>query len=121
MVCFVKEMSNDYVPGPDKILALFLNKCRYALKISIREMFTLSLKSGVFLKMWKQSFVTPIFKSGYRNSISKYHPVAKLNSLSKLVEQKLSSHFNNICIDNQHGFRKFKLNLILIVLFFTLI
>jgi len=105
-------LGNDHVPGPDNIPSLFLNKCHYVLTIPIHKLFILSLKSGIFLKMWKQSFITPIWKSRTKAEISNYRPVAKLSSLpkflEKLVEKKLSIHFKHIFIDNQYGFRKSK-------------
>jgi hypothetical protein len=92
----LSSLSTDYVPGLDNIPSLFLNKCHYALTIPIHKLFTLLLKSGIFPQIWKQSVITPIWKSGSKADISNYHPVAKLSSLpkllEKLLEQKLSIH-----------------------------
>lgn len=93
----LSSLGTNYVPGSDNIPSFFLNKCHYALTIPIHKLFTLFLKSGIFPQIWKQNFITPIWKSGSKANICNYRPIAKLSSLpkllEKLVEQKLSIHF----------------------------
>jgi hypothetical protein len=51
-------------PGPDGISPLFLKKIVLIVKKPLAVLFNLSLLSGVFPCVWKESYVVPLFKSG---------------------------------------------------------
>ncbi|KAF0772086.1 Endo/exonuclease/phosphatase domain-containing protein [Aphis craccivora] len=42
--------------------------------------------TGVFPDIWKQSFVTPIYKSGDKSNVRNYRPITKLSGIPKLFE-----------------------------------
>ena len=56
--------------------------------------------------------VTPIFKTGDKDSVSNYRPISILPTLSKIIEKwiatKLTSYLNKYQLlhKNQNGFRK---------------
>jgi hypothetical protein len=97
-------------PGPDGIPNILLRSCKYSLSIPLCRLFNRSLKVGVFPPQWKNSFITPIFKSGNKSCITNYRPITKQSALPKLIEKlivpSLAFSFKNIIDNNQHGFRK---------------
>jgi hypothetical protein len=72
--------------------------------------FNLSLFSGVFLCMWKESYVVPLFKSGSgdKRNISKYPGISILSAIPKLFEKLVWDVITPIIrpsiSDEQHGF-----------------
>lgn len=93
---------------PDNIPAIFVKNCRYNLVIPFHIIFNLSLSTGVFLDCWKYSFVTPIHKSGSKQNIENYRPIAKLQLVPKvfeaIVKRKLYSVTRSLISEDQHGF-----------------
>lgn len=95
-------------PGPDGVPPSLLIGCAYSLSKPLWFLFSLSLKSGSFPDLWKNAFITPIFKSGNRANISDYRPISVLNSIPKLFEKIvcdcLSTFMNSVIVPEQHGF-----------------
>lgn len=67
--------------------------------------------TGIFLdRMTVVNFI-PLFKTGNKQSFSKYRPMALVSQFSKVIEkllvQKLDSFIENIKLlsESQHGFR----------------
>lgn len=64
----------------------------------------------VFPDSLKRATVTPIFKSGCKNSLSNYRPISILPSLAKIIEKVISKrmfkflNYTNFFADNQYGF-----------------
>jgi len=67
-----------------------------------------SLSSGHFADRWKVASVTPTLKSGPKNNIANYRPIAKISNIAKLFErivaQKLSVLVQTYISTSQHGF-----------------
>lgn len=109
--------------GPDLIPPIFLNNCRWSLAKPIHYLFLLSLKTGNFPLAWKTCFITPVWKSGDRSSVTNYRPISKLNTIPKLFEKilelKLTSSFSQILVNEQHGFRRAKSTITNTMLFYT--
>jgi len=103
------QVGNNPSPGPDLIPALFLQRCRYALSVPIFIIFQLSISSGIFPDKWKLSYVTPIFKSGDKGSVTNYRPISIISVIPKLFEKiinnKLTTTFKSTLLSNQYGFR----------------
>jgi len=83
---------------------------KYSLAIPIHKLFSHSLSKGVFPFQWKNSYVTPIHKSGVKNLVSNYRPITKLSALPKplvmLMMPWLTFSFKNLINSTQHGFFK---------------
>lgn len=82
----LSNLGRENTFGPDKLPPIILSKCCYALARPIYTLFNMSLTLGTVPKIWKSSFVNPIFKSGNRNSICNYRPISKLSSLGFVAE-----------------------------------
>ena len=67
---------------------------------------------GKIPNQFKESIVTPVFKSGNKPLLTNYRPISVINNFSKLFEYCLKNilmdhqtHYK-ILSDNQFGFRK---------------
>ena len=101
-------MENSVSLPPDNIPEIFLKKCMTNLCKPLHIIFNLSLQTGVFLDSWKSSFITPIHKSGSKQSIENYRPIAKLQLIPKvfesLVKTKMYDAVKAYISPFQHGF-----------------
>lgn len=95
-------------PGPDGLPNLFLRECAVSLCEPLCFIFNRCVSTGAFPIDWKHSFVTPVFKSGNKSSISNYRPICIQSAIPKLLEKMLiptlTNCFKNIIVTNQHGF-----------------
>lgn len=64
----------------------FINRCGQELCLPLCILFNKYLKIGTFLRTWKMSNVTPVFKSGDRNNVCNYRPISILNIFAKIFE-----------------------------------
>ena len=71
-----------------------------------------ALELGIFPPIFKTAKGIPIFKSGNKDNIGNYHPIALLSNLSKILKKLIKNCFtkffskNKILYPNQYGFRK---------------
>jgi len=104
----VEDMGDSYTPDYDGIPAYFLNHCIEVLCVPLKILFDKSLSSGHFADRWKVAFVTPILKSGPKNNIANYRPIAKISNIAKLFE-RIVAHILSFLVKtytstSQHGF-----------------
>lgn len=96
--------------GPDGIPAMFLINCSHSLYLPLTHLFNASLKAGIFPDIFKQSWVTPIFKSGDKSDVQNYRPISGLCILGKVFESlvldRLMPVFKDTILTEQHGFIK---------------
>lgn len=86
---FLNTLNDKSGVGPDSIPPTFLKSCIVPLIKPLHYLFNLSLSTGVFSDYWKQSFITPIFKSGDKNNIRNYRPISKLSIIPKIPDLPL--------------------------------
>ena len=73
--------------------------------------FQWSFDLGIFPQAFKTAKVIPIFKSGSREILGNYRPIALLSNLSKILEKLIKIRFDNffsknkVLYANQYGFR----------------
>lgn len=105
---YLKNINVNKGAGPDGIPPIFLKRCYKELSKPLFKLFELSLKSGEMPSVWKQSYVTPIFKSGDKRNIGNYRPISKLNVIPKLFEKIVCDDIypviRPILLCQQHGF-----------------
>jgi Reverse transcriptase (RNA-dependent DNA polymerase) len=95
-------------PGPDGITPLILKKLVSVLSAPLTLVFNLSLASGVFPSIWKESYVVPLFKSGDKRDISCYRGISILSVIPKMFEKLICDVITPIIrpmiSECQHGF-----------------
>lgn len=96
-------------PGPDNIPPNVLKDCAHTLAPPMCIYFNALLEIGTFPQHLKSSFIIPIYKSGGRNDVTNYRPIAIQSSLAKVFESlvldQLSSALKNKLVNEQHGFQ----------------
>lgn len=94
--------------GPDGIPPLFVKNCVGNLIEPLQIIYNLSIETASFPARWKTAEITPIFKSGQRDSVQNYRPISKLCVFGKLFEKIIYNRIlpcvKNIIIEQQHGF-----------------
>ena len=102
------KLKMSHSAGPDGIPAVLLCRCADILAIPLCHIFNKSLIQGKFPKIWKHSYMFPVFKSGDRRNVRNYRGITNLSAASKLFEIIVSKVVLN-CTKNyispdQHGF-----------------
>lgn len=95
-------------PGPDLIPNLFLKNTIYGIAQPLYILFNKSLTTGTFPTAWKNSRVTPVFKSGDKSNVENYRPISILDAIpkffEKLVTRQMMALIRSVIVDEQHGF-----------------
>jgi hypothetical protein len=93
------------------ISPLILKQIVLVSKKPFAVLFNLSLLSGVFPCVWKESYFVPLFKSGDKRNISNYRGISILSAIPKLFEKLVCDVITQIIrpsisesIEEQHGF-----------------
>ena len=77
---------------------------------SSNMIFNKSLTSGIFPTKWKDSNLTPVFKSGQNDVVTNYRGISLLSILSKGLERgvhtSVYNHVKDLFHPNQHAFGK---------------
>lgn len=106
----LKTFKNSSKSGPDGIPSCILINCAPALAFPLSILFNTSIKHGYFPKLWKNSYIIPLFKSGNKSNVANYRGIAKLSAIPKLFEKCLMDYFchqlSSIISTTQHGFKK---------------
>ena len=105
-----KKLSSKFTSGDDGIPSFIVKDCISVFSKPLCTIFNLSLRTGIFPKMWKVAKICPILKSSDAEIISNYRPISIICNFSKLFEIVLYNHIyfqikNTISII-QHGFVK---------------
>ncbi|KAF2356006.1 hypothetical protein FHG87_013241, partial [Trinorchestia longiramus] len=80
-------------------------------KPSINIIFNRSLEIGINPEDWKRANVTPIFKTGNKQTPNNYRPISLTSVINKSIERllkvRIRKHLNdqNLITDTQHGFK----------------
>ena len=70
-----------------------------------------SFDLGIFSQAFETAKVNPIFKSGSREILGNYRPIALLSNLSKILQKRIKIRFdillstNKVLYANQYGFK----------------
>ena len=109
---YLKSVKFSFFGGPDKIPSCVAKICADMLSKPLSWLFNLSLSSGTFPDVWKDSYVLPLHKSGPKSMVSNYRGIAKLCVFPKIFEHiiadQLSSSLQPVISQHQHGFMRNK-------------
>ena len=101
-------LKDDFSMGPDGVTAMVLERCASSLTLPLSILFREFLSSGVFSVTWKESFITPVHKSGSKAQVTDYRPVAKMSCIPKLFErliyESIYFYYKSLFSPFQHGF-----------------
>ena len=98
--------------GCDNISNYFLRTGAIVLAPILAVYFGKALELGIFPHIFKTAKVIPIFKSGNKDNVGNYRPIALLSTLSKILEKLIKNrlnsffHKNKIFYPNQYGFKE---------------
>ncbi|KAG7305587.1 hypothetical protein JYU34_009672 [Plutella xylostella] len=105
---YLKNIDVNKGCGPDDIHPLFVKQCCEQLATPLTVLFRMSLDTGNLPARWKQSLITPIFKSGNKHNAKDYRGISKLCIIPKIFEKiiydALFPAVRPYLIINQHGF-----------------
>lgn len=105
----INSLNNSLTLDADGLSAFLIKKCAPTVFLPLMVIFNKSLSEGVFIKKWKVTYITPIFKCGRKNNVECYRSIAKLTVISKIFERivysKLYFVTKQMIISEQHGFR----------------
>ena len=108
----LKSISPNKSPGPEEIPARVFRDLGPEIAPYLQVVFNKSLTESKVPKDWKVANITPIFKSGDRESPCNYRPISLTSISCKVLEHIIVSsvmrHLDgqNLLIASQHGFRK---------------
>ncbi|KNC31295.1 hypothetical protein FF38_14429 [Lucilia cuprina] len=80
---------------PDGIPSCILKHCAETLYVPLTDIFNKSIELGYLPRIWKKSFIIPLFKSGSKLEVSNYRGIAKLNAIPKLLEKILLDNLSH--------------------------
>ena len=112
IILAISNLKNNAAPGLDGIGTKLIKKHHEKLIPILKDLINKMLSTGEFPRVLKMSKIRPIFKSGAKNDVNNYRPVALLSSLEKIVENfihsKTTEFLNsyNIFGKRTFGFRK---------------
>lgn len=106
----LKRLDPSKGAGPDGLPAAFFKATADCICEPIYILFNRCLHEGVFPRVWKQAYITPVHKGGSRHDVEQYRPISILSTLSKLFERLVHNEIypllHNSIIPEQHGFVK---------------
>ena len=104
----INKLKSKFTAGPDKIPSIIIRECASVLVAPLTFLINLCLKSATFPDEWKKSKIVPIFKSGDKNIVENYRPVALMNNFAKVFEfiiyKQMIFQLKNSLTEVQHGF-----------------
>ena len=106
----LRKQKEKLSSGPDNLPPIFYKKLANSLCEPLAIMFNLFMCNGCVPSVWKQAYVTPIFKKGLSSSSENYRPISLTCIASKVFETTIRKDMltffevNNVINKDQHGF-----------------
>jgi hypothetical protein len=114
IVKVMKNIKPSFATGPDGINAFFMKKVSNSIAPVLRNIFNLSMETGVVPALWRKALIVPVPKSRKRSQVSEYRPISQTCVASKVMEtivkEAMVGHLaqHHLLTSNQHGFVKGK-------------
>lgn len=108
----ISTLKNDSSPGPDGVSVAFIKTYHSYILKPLCYIFNLCLEKGKIPQSWKDSVVTPIFKSGSKKELTNYRPISVINNFAKLYEKCLKQRLvgflqkHKVISKQQYGFQE---------------
>lgn len=108
----INSLKSESAAGWDGIPTKFIKMAKYQLIPIITHLSILCFQQGIFPNSLKCSIIHPIYKSGERDDINNYRPIAILTVISKIIEKLINTRLTdflnkyNLLSKSQYGFRK---------------
>lgn len=83
----VRDLRGGSAPGVDGIVASVLKDNYEVLVRPLHHIVNLSLKKGIFPKIFKTAKVTPLYKSNIITDYNNYRPISLLSVCAKIIEK----------------------------------
>ena len=105
----IKKLPNKNSTGQDGLASWVLKENDILVK-PMTYLFNTSIHKGIFPNVLKTSVVVPVYKSGDKNDITNYRPIALLSVISKVFESLIKERMlkfllkNNYFSPQQYGF-----------------
>lgn len=112
IIQIISELKSNSASGPDGISATLIKQIHMYIIEPLTYLINLSFKTAILPNQWKESIVTPVYKSGDPKNVNNYRPISVINNFTKIFEKclknRLMSFFekHNIITSRQFGFRK---------------
>lgn len=104
----IRSFDQNKLNSPDLIPMIFYMNTASNISEALSILFNLSIKTRKFPDKWKESLITPIYKSGEKSNIENYRPVSIISAASKIFERYLFNYIHDktreFISDSQHGF-----------------
>lgn len=106
----ISKLKNSSAPGPDKLTATTIKNINEYIILPVTHILNICFQSGKIPSQWKESIVTPVYKSGDPSELTNYRPISVINNFAKIFENAVKSrlinffHNHNVITDCQYGF-----------------
>ena len=97
--------------GTDKISVKLIQAAGRTILNSLKNIFNLSLNTGIFPDDWKIACVTPIYTSDNKTDCGNYRPISIISNVAQIFEKAVYSQLitflneNKVIGENQSSFR----------------
>ena len=111
VILIVKDLRETNAKGIDDISLRFVRDSLPIMASYYTIVVNTSIVTGKYPTLWKHPLIAPVHKSGDKDHVGNYRPIALLPILSKILEKvvamQLMEHLesNNLLSITQHGFR----------------
>ena len=112
VVNIIKSLDPTKSTGPFSLSSRIINILLYEIADILKDIFNLSLQTGIFPKSLKHVKVVPIYKNkGSPYEVSNYRPISLLSNIEKIFEKLVYARVisfldsKNILFKRQYGFR----------------
>lgn len=101
LIVIISKLKTNSSSGPDGISSKLIKNIHPFITSPLAHIINLIFKNGKLPYQWKESIITPVYKSGRRDDISNYRPISIINNFAKIFEHSLKIRLTKYLNDNQ--------------------
>ena len=112
IISAIDEIDPDSATSDGDIPAKILKFCKRPLSHALFKLWKCSFEVGKIPQVYKEQFITPVYKKGNKTEPANYRPVSLTSHVIKVFERIMRKNLvdflekNHIFSPKQHGFRK---------------